>query len=321
MSGAIIIPDVLYGRWVSYKRWDSLFNMVCKYFGWEKVVTDDFSVNNCKYDIVMSFKAPMRSDLGVQKELYKLDKPIKYICYVTDIHNHYDIGLTEYKVEDTIYNESVKRLFDRADLILCLYETTFMSKWGEFADKLVVFPQFVDGTVIEGLEFNNNPATKCLLTGFIGDYYPLRKHIFLRGHIEYLHHPGYGNDSTISKSRYKIGADYYKELNKYFCSVATSSIVNYVVAKYFEIPAVGTLLLGQYTPDLEALGFVDGNNYVKLTKDNACSKIWEVLQKPEEHETIRRNGMQFVLDNHTHLQRFEYLKNFIEGLQYGSYKL
>ena len=76
----------------------------------------------------------------------------------------------------------------------------------------------------------------------------------------------------------------------------------YTVAKHFEIPATGALLVADSAIEgpLEELGFVPGFHYLSVSDENLEDRVSYVLC--EEHhaelDQIRRNGQALVLARH-----------------------
>jgi hypothetical protein len=75
-----------------------------------------------------------------------------------------------------------------------------------------------------------------------------------------------------------------------------------VVAKYFEIPATGALLLADdaVSGPLRELGFVEYKHYLPVSQENLEERIQYVLDESnhEELDEIRRNGQQLVWERH-----------------------
>ena len=90
------------------------------------------------------------------------------------------------------------------------------------------------------------------------------------------------------------------------------SVFGYVVGKYIEIPASGSLLVANYTPDLDVLGFRDGVNYVKVNEENVEKKLRMIISNPEDFEDIRKNGREFVLDKFGIEKSFSKLVEILE---------
>jgi len=130
--------------------------------------------------------------------------------------------------------------------------------------------------------------------------------------IDILPHPGYVN--APSKEKAIIREDYVKCLNNYFCCVTGSSKFNYLLAKYFEIPASGSLLLADRTKDSDKVGLVPFKHYVPIDKGNALASIKDCLTRPYKYEEIRKEGMAFVRANHGTRNRLEQFKEILKEL-------
>jgi spore maturation protein CgeB len=130
--------------------------------------------------------------------------------------------------------------------------------------------------------------------------------------ISVLVHPGYGgggngggNVGASSTTKPHLGRRFAFHLNKYVACVTDGLHLNYVIAKVFELPAAGCLLL--INADLKAplarLGMFDGAHY--LSYKDATELSWLVkywLFDPENKPTImriKRRAQQVVYRQHT----------------------
>ena len=154
------------------------------------------------------------------------------------------------------------------------------------------------------LPYNPGPENSILLSGAISRYYPLRQKMkALRGaySIAFHEHPGYFTGYDYENHR-NIGRGYAKTINRYRAAFTDSLIFGYVVAKYFEIPATGALLLAEdaVSGPLRELGFIENRHYVPVSTENLEEQIQYVLDEKnhEELDQIRRNGQQLVWDRH-----------------------
>ncbi|MBI5682758.1 MAG: glycosyltransferase [Deltaproteobacteria bacterium] len=91
-----------------------------------------------------------------------------------------------------------------------------------------------------------------------------------------------------------------KLLNRFKSCFTCASIYGYTVAKYYEIPACGTLLFGEKTDLLDEFGYIDGINFVEVTPENFKDKFHYYLRevKSEERESIAEAGRRLVLSRH-----------------------
>jgi len=317
MKGLILAPEAWRDKALPLSRYLHLFNIILNKLDFDFIFADDYDPNRIDADVVLTFKGPLKHNANLMESLKYLPKGKKLIGYYTDIH-----GRWEYKR----FTEQMGALLERADKILCPYDYAFKKIWPEYAGKCEFFPQFyIPYEKCKDLEFNTSPMMKCLLSGAMDmSYYPLRDYIYKNKNenIDILPHPGYmaSTLAVINSEKHKINAEYINELHKYYCCVATSSKVDYVVAKYFEIPSTGSLLLANYTPDLDRLGFIDGKHYVSITEENFFKTLDDVLNNPKRYDRIRREGMDFVLNNFSIFERFKQFENIINTLAKGDAK-
>lgn len=157
------------------------------------------------------------------------------------------------------------------------------------------------------LDYNPHPDNAILLSGVIDRHYPLReqlKHFHTQGgsRITYHCHPGY-HCSYDHRTNQNVGRGYAKKINSHRIGFTDSAIYEYVLAKYFEIPATGALLLADdaVRAPLKELGFLEGVHYIATSKANLDEQVRYVLDESnhEQLDEIRRRGQQLVWDRHT----------------------
>jgi hypothetical protein len=114
-------------------------------------------------------------------------------------------------------------------------------------------------------------------------------------------HPGYGERFDHDNDP-RVGAGYARTVHRFRAAFTDALKFRYVVAKYFEIPATGALLIadGSVGEALNRLGFVPNVHYVPVTFDNLEEKIQYILEDANraEIDEIRRRGQQLVLSEH-----------------------
>ena len=157
------------------------------------------------------------------------------------------------------------------------------------------------------LPFNQRPANSILLSGALTAHYPLRqqmKSLHDRGDcpIAYHGHPGYYCGYDYQGNR-DIGRGYAEIINAHRTGFTDSLIYRYVVAKYFEIPATGALLLGDdaVREPLRRLGFTEDQHYVSASHENLEQRIKYVLdERNHDHlDEVRKRGQALVWERHT----------------------
>ncbi|MCI0557089.1 MAG: glycosyltransferase, partial [Nitrososphaera sp.] len=156
------------------------------------------------------------------------------------------------------------------------------------------------------LRYNYLPENSILLSGAMSRHYPLRlemKQLHSHGSysIAYHRHPGYhcGYDYDQNEN---IGRGYAQTLNKYRAGFTDSLIYQYVVAKYFEIPATGALLLADdaVSGPLRELGFIENRHYLPVSRENLEERVRYILDERnhEEVDEIRKRGQELVWERH-----------------------
>ena len=302
MKGIIILPKYLEKYWTPttptfenvLSAQAPLFYGISNALNFNLVYADEVRVPNTT-DVVFMFGVPYHNRPSLVPGLLDLNKHIKLVMYPGDLQ-YYDNLLC--------YKNRLK-VFERCDLILSGSKEYFSKLYPEFLSKHRFVPFFFSPTMrYKAFNINRNPKMRCLLSGSLNpDVYKLRAFI---------------HDSRPNLIEYKpptyIGSDYVKLLNSYFCCVATSSIFNYAVAKYFEIPASGSLLIGNDIDDLRIAGFIPDRHYVSITKENVLDKIEHCLRNPKEYESVRKDGMTFVRENHSVDIRVRQIKAMLEEL-------
>ena len=156
-----------------------------------------------------------------------------------------------------------------------------------------------------------DPAPVVLVSGSISRVYPLRQAMrelaLRRPDLARLqHHPGYRSDYDHDRDR-RVGRGYGEALHACLAAFTDASSYHYIVAKHFEIPATGALLIADraVAPQLAALGFIDGVHYVSTTADELEQTVLRALdpRNAAEVDSIRRAGHALVHAHHTTAHR------------------
>lgn len=224
------------------------------------------------------------------KDIYEF-KDILHI-YADDIHK----------------NEHLKHInyYENFCKIFVAYKEPFLKKYLEVdKEKVYWIPHaFTDD---HRNSFNENPINKVLVSGKSGSIYPLRRFMIKEAALNkqkfsMLSHPNYKKFDYENLKGLQIGKNFGKALNNHVCCFTDCSSFQYILAKYFEIPASGSLLLAEDTEygDMEKLGFIDNVNYIKCNKNNVISKVNWILNPVNANEinNIRLSGQHHVLNNH-----------------------
>jgi hypothetical protein len=196
-------------------------------------------------------------------------------------------------------------VFTFCDAILCAYAGAFRELYPELWNKRALSvphsasPDFM-------VSFNPIPENAILLSGAVDAHYPLRQEmqrLASAGNLAIVchPHPGYhcGYDYATDQ---RVGAAFARTINRYRAGFTDCLVFKYVVAKYFEIPATGSLLVAEnaVAEALQAMGFVDGEHYLGVSAANLTETIGYVLDERNHAEVdrVRRNGQSLVWERH-----------------------
>ena len=302
MKGLILYPK----RYKVYlaDRENILFQMIAKKFGFKiqygrtKQVPPDT-------DIVISVMQRTYQKQPENHNMYlaKTPKKTKMIGYLGDIQS---LG--------NIPGRDIQML-NRYDIILSRYNSLFQKKYPQFFSKMIYFPNFfAPHDRYTSLSYNTNPIYKALITGrlFEKDRYPLR--VYVADNMDpkkmvIMQHPKFMVKAVGDK--FYIGDRYAKRINEFF-ACPTCAGLGCLLTKYLEIPAAGSLLIANEIPDSKTAGFIPGKHFVAINQKNAIKKINHCLDNPDEYESIRKEGMEFVRANHSVVNRYNQLVKIIE---------
>ena len=305
MKGVIILPKYLSKFWIPKVTSNGndfsgvmsvtapLYYMMRDTFGFELRYADEVDVD-ADTDIVFMFGVPYHNRTSLPPGILNLDKKIKLVVFTGDVQCYGDKLCLDNRI----------KVYNRCDVILSQSYEYFEEMYPQFLSKFEFFPLFFSPhSRYTKLSFNDNPMVRCLLSGSLNkDVYPLRSLIVNKHHADVDYKP-----PTY------VGDNYAKLLHSYFCCVTSASIFNYVLAKYFEIIAAGSLLLASETKDSRRLGLIPHRHYVPITKDNVFTIVEQCLKSPNDYNDIRKEGMEFVRKNHSVINRVEQLsKIFVE---------
>jgi hypothetical protein len=192
------------------------------------------------------------------------------------------------------------------DTILSTYAYVWDNFYPEFCGtkKLVWVPHSASPDFM--LRYNPHPENSILVSGHISPSHPLRSKMKLLHEqgscaIAYHEHPGYlrSYDYDIDQD---VGRGYAEKINKYRTGFTDCHEYKYVVAKYFEIPATGALLLADDAvgPQLGEIGFIENEHYLPASEGDLEERIQYVLNERnhEELDEIRKRGQELVWERH-----------------------
>ena len=207
------------------------------------------------------------------------------------------------------------RVFRAASVILSTYEPVFEQITGisRQRDQVHVrhFPHSAGPMFM--LPLNPQPREAVLLCGASDEpWYPYRAMVrrLVREHSDprfvELAHAGYvplDRTETNSSAVGKVGLAFSQYMNAHLACITDGSILNYTVAKIFEIPATGCLLLlnAEMTAQVAELGFKPWVHYVPYTGATLNSTVDFVLHPDNRAlvDMVRAQGQALVWARHT----------------------
>jgi hypothetical protein len=110
-------------------------------------------------------------------------------------------------------------------------------------------------------------------------------------------------------------------IHRSWLSVTCSGTVGYPVRKFFEVPALGSLLVAEFFDHPEALGFRDGENCVRLSADRVAEipdVVGRLLRDKAEVRRLTRAGQETVRALHTAEVRVGQLREIASAVVNGS---
>lgn len=213
-------------------------------------------------------------------------------------------------VSDDLHHHGARDMREKAFLLCDTLLATYAYRVAEYfprvaeARRVVWLPHSASPDF--ALPFNPRARNELFLSGAICNAYPMRQK--LNGLMESgfpgivrQPHPGYhcgyqyGNDL-------RVGRAFARRMWEHRAAFTDCTRYQYTVAKHFEIPATGALLVADSAIEapLAELGFVPGFHYLSVSDENLEDRVSYVLC--EEHhaelDQIRRNGQALVLERH-----------------------
>jgi hypothetical protein len=195
------------------------------------------------------------------------------------------------------------------DLLLCTYEEPFRRLHPEHS-RLRVFSVPHAASPLFALPINPTPREAVLLAGATGlPWYPYRALVQERiaagdARFALLAHPGYALRHDPAAPEGSVGVGFARLLNGHLAVITDGLKLNYMVAKMFEIPATGALLLvnEEMAASLERyagmLPFVHYVPYTAATLDAVVDAVLDPANRPYV-DRVRAQGQELVWARHT----------------------
>lgn len=223
------------------------------------------------------------------------------------------------------WNEEMRRKrvagFALCEMVLSTYGYAWGRFYPEFCNvkKAIWVPHSASPDFM--LPYNEHSENAILLSGAINHHYPLRqqmKALHDQRRYSLVHHPHPGYHCAYDYERNgNVGRGYAERLNKYRVGFTDALTYGYVVAKHFEIPATGALLLADAAvgEPLREIGFVENEHYIPVSSENLEERLRYVLDEANHREldVIRRNGQALVWEKHKTSDRARQINDACES--------
>lgn len=155
---------------------------------------------------------------------------------------------------------------------------------------------------------SHNSSNTALLSGAVDDRYPsrilVRNHANIDPRIVILGHPGY--NTQLVPQNHTYGRRYAETVREHRAAVTCGSMYNYVVAKFFEIPATGALLIAHRSmlPHLAELGLFDGMHLLSYDEATTLRSALEFAlandtETAQRIDRMRAMAQQVIMRRHT----------------------
>jgi hypothetical protein len=152
----------------------------------------------------------------------------------------------------------------------------------------------------------------------IKDWYPCRWRAFpvcrLRKDLAAcLPHPGYGDTMKNDSSFYYGGKRYFSYMRKYVFGLGTCQSVHYAIAKLFELPANGLVLVttDDLVPILTHLHLYVNEHFLTVDCSSKSKLISEIIRikniSKENLFEIRKKSQEIIFERHLTIHRAELL--------------
>jgi spore maturation protein CgeB len=207
---------------------------------------------------------------------------------------------------------------NKINLVFAYYRDAFLTSFPGYKNRFRWLPHHAYPPVFKDYKFKK--TINYLMMGSKSHMYPFRKEMLtamsrLPGFVHHSH-PGYRIFSKTEQKKLMLGSNYAQEINKAKLFMTDGSMYHCPVGKYFEIPACNTLLLATGMPELKDLGFIDGDTFVEINKDNFVRLAKHYAKDDKERERIARNGYELIRGRHTteaRVQQFvDYIREAVE---------
>ncbi|MEN3370995.1 MAG: hypothetical protein V7609_3138 [Verrucomicrobiota bacterium] len=213
-------------------------------------------------------------------------------------------------VSDDLHHHGARDMREKAFLLCDTLLATYAYRVGDYFPRVAETRRVVwlphSASPDFALPFNRRARNELFLSGAIDQAYPMRQRLndlMESGFpgIVRQPHPGYHCGYEYGNDR-RVGRAFAQRIWEHRTAFTDCTRFQYAVAKHFEIPATGTLLVADSAIEgpLKELGFVPGLHYLSVSDEKLEDRASYVLceQNHAALDQIRRNGQALVLERH-----------------------
>jgi spore maturation protein CgeB len=260
----------------------------------------------------------------LQKELAKRGVKIsKFMLSPNEINKNFDIffadvephakGWTNLKIKKVMFMEDVwpptstrmkgrhsARIYKHADAVMIRYK----GAWEEKMTRLKIhwkqpifwLPHCIDPKIFKDWKQKKN--IDALSVGTLMHKSTKEMRTFFLNTIKKMNIKHKRAQADRYKREFK-GANFSKIINRARVT-GTTNTQGQALAKCFEIPASRSCMFCNDSDDMENLGFIDGETYVRWSKENLRDKLhYYLIEEPEMLQQITENGYNMVHERHS----------------------
>ncbi|CAF0908343.1 unnamed protein product [Adineta steineri] len=200
--------------------------------------------------------------------------------------------------------------------ILATYPYLFQNYYTDISPSKIIWVPHAAST-LTNRTINETAENVLFVSGAsMRDWYPCRAHGFdvcrkRKDLASCLKHPGYGPTMMKSDSYYYGGERYFSYMRKYVFGLGTCVSVHYAIAKLFEIPANGLVLVttDDMVPILKSLHLNQDEHFLTINCSSISSLKNEIIRiqnmSKENLTQIRQKSQEIVYQRHLTKHRAE----------------
>lgn len=288
-----------YSRYVS-REFAYIMRELIAAYGWKHLEPSAFSEGPMREKIVRHF--------GELPEVILFWGGEEFLCeHERQVE---ELNTAKWFVADDLHHHGARNRREKAfllcDTVLATYAYRFADFFPEVAEsrRVVWLPHSASPDF--ALAANSAPRNELFLSGAISKAYPLRERLnalMEAGCKEIVRHehPGYHRQYDYAGDS-RVGRAFARRIWDHRAAFTDCLVFQYAVAKHFEIPATGALLVADVFIEepLSKLGFVPGVHYFPVSSGDLEDRVRYLLREDrhDELDRIRRNGQALVLERH-----------------------